>query len=82
MDHRNANVSLVMQAAELAGITKVQSESLCKELKKLFDQKPLIRCACGDEFQIDSFGGGFLSAMGRCFGCDAEQCAAESGDSE
>lgn len=32
-------------------------------------------CACGDEFAVDSYGAGFLDAKGKCFGCDAGDCA-------
>lgn len=35
-----------------------------------------VACACGDEFPLDSYGGGFLDAKGKCFGCDAEADAA------
>ncbi len=35
-----------------------------------------VACACGDEFPIDSYGGGFLDAKGKCFGCDAADEAA------
>lgn len=41
-------------------------------------ERKTVACACGDEFPIDSYGGGFLEAKGKCFGCDAADEAAHS----
>lgn len=37
----------------------------------------MVRCACGDQFPVDSWGAGFLAGAGCCFGCDAARSAME-----
>lgn len=36
------------------------------------DASNMIWCACGDGFEPDTFGAGFIAARGQCQGCDAE----------
>lgn len=36
------------------------------------DASNMIWCACGDSFEPDTFGAGFIAARGQCQGCNAE----------
>lgn len=72
VDHRKVTINQVLKAAAAAELPDSITANLLAELEKSLALVPMIQCACGDEFEVDSFGGGFLSATGCCFGCDAE----------
>lgn len=57
----------------------VDNEALAREFdaggegsKGSGKQCKMVWCACGDGFEADTFGAGFIAARGHCQGCDAE----------